>query len=68
VFTEVFLVQIRQKFQKIHYEVRIQAKNNSENALQRLKLGAKKKIRGGKERSKCHLHTLVQIIQISKIS
>jgi hypothetical protein len=48
VFTEVFLVQIRQKFQKIHYEVRIQAKNNSENALQRLKLGAKKKIQGGK--------------------
>jgi hypothetical protein len=37
VFTEIYAVQIHQKFRKIRFEVRIQGKKNLENAFQSLK-------------------------------
>jgi hypothetical protein len=45
VFTEVFLVQIRQKFREIRSEVCVQGKKKLENAFRNLKLGTKKEIR-----------------------
>jgi hypothetical protein len=47
-FSEVFLVQIRRKIQKISSEVRFQGKKTSKNTLQSLKLGAKTEIQKGK--------------------
>jgi hypothetical protein len=49
VFSEIFLVQIRQKFREIHFEVRIQGKKKSENVFQILKSGQKNKFEGKKE-------------------
>jgi hypothetical protein len=47
-YFEVFLVQIRQKIQKIYFEVRLQGKKTSKNTFQNLKLGAKTEIQRGK--------------------
>jgi hypothetical protein len=55
VFSEVFLVQIRQKFWEIHSKVRIQGKKNLENAFRILKPGAKKEIREGREENLSNL-------------
>jgi hypothetical protein len=49
VFSEVFLVQICQKFWKICFEVHIQSKKNSKNASRILKSRAKKEIQEEKE-------------------
>jgi hypothetical protein len=48
-FSEVFLLQIRRKLRKIHYEVRLQGKKFSENAFRSLKLGVKMEMGGGEE-------------------
>jgi hypothetical protein len=45
----IFLVQIHWKLQKIHSEVRIKDKKNSENAFRSLKLGTKIEIQENKE-------------------
>jgi hypothetical protein len=47
VFCKVFLVQIRRKLQKIHYEVRIQGKKKLRKTRSE-ELGAKTEIQGGK--------------------
>jgi hypothetical protein len=66
-FSEVFLVQIRRKLQKIHSEVYIQSKNTLKNAFQILKLRAKKEIqreksdRVGKRKFPSGVHILPSI-------
>jgi CRISPR/Cas system type I-B associated protein Csh2 (Cas7 group RAMP superfamily) len=47
-FSEAFIVQIRQKFRKMYSEVHIQGKKKSENTFRILKPRTKKEIRGGK--------------------
>jgi hypothetical protein len=46
-FSEIFLVQIRQKFREIHFEVRIQGKK-IEKRVPNFKIKEKKEIRGEK--------------------
>jgi hypothetical protein len=46
-FAEIFLVQIRQKFREIHFEVRIQGKK-IEKRVPNFKIKEKKEIRGEK--------------------